>query len=462
MIALLADTGLPPLGGSQLFSTQFEFVPVAMIVIALGLYLWGVRRNNALHPRHPWPVGKTIAWIGALFTTGIAIFSFVGVYDGELFWDHMIQHLILIMVAAPLFAVASPLRLAFCSTSGTAHIVVTEALRSRVARFFGNPIVAFILYAVVIPISHLTVWYNYTLTQESVHNAEHLTFLLVGYLFWRQIFGNDPNAHRLHPALQFFYLFMAIPIDTFTGLSLAGASHELFPAYFATHRTWGLSYVTDLHVGGDIMWVVGDTLMLWPMIPVAIRWMHMDERRAVRVDRELDELAFTRGRDGRPSPAEVHQFHADPVGVGAVEKLEGGPAEIDGRPTRFDDGAAELDHPGCGAGHVAHPEGEVGQSELVDGPPFAGAERRRLLERQELNGGGAAADELRRDVHVGKFHQAGEFGSDGVRLRLLEAEGVAVEAQRALQVAHADAEVRKNGFLGVVHAHSLPRVAPVP
>ena len=302
MIAVLADPGLPPLGGSQFFSTQFAFVPVAMILVALGLYLWGVRRNNALHPRHPWPVGKTIAWIGALFTTGIGIFSFVGVYDRELFWDHMTQHLILIMVAAPLFAVASPLRLAFCSTSGTAHIVVTEALRSRVAQFCGNPIVAFILYAVVIPISHLTVWYNYTLTQESVHNAEHLIFLLVGYLFWRQIFGNDPNVHRLHPALQFFYLFMAIPIDTFTGLSLAGTSHELFPAYFATHRAWGVSYVTDLHVGGDIMWVVGDTLMLWPMIPVALRWMHMDERRAVRVDRELDELAAQEAAAAGPVP----------------------------------------------------------------------------------------------------------------------------------------------------------------
>jgi len=41
-------------------------------------------------------------------------------------------------------------------------------------------------------------------------------------------------------------------------------------------------------VGGSIMWVVGDTLMLWPMIPVAIRWMHMEERKAVRIDRELD------------------------------------------------------------------------------------------------------------------------------------------------------------------------------
>ena len=302
MIAALADAGLSPLRGSQLFVTQFDFVPVAMIVAALVLYLWRVRRNNALHPRHPWPVGKTVAWLGALFTTSVAIFSFVGVYDGELFWDHMVQHLILIMVAAPLFAVASPLRLAFCSTSGTAHLVVTEGLRSRVAKLFGNPIVAFVLYAVVIPISHLTVWYNYTLTQESVHNAEHLVFLLVGYLFWRQIFGNDPNAHRLHPALQFFYLFMAIPIDTFTGLSLAGATREMFPAYLATHRTWGLSYVVDLHVGGDIMWVVGDTLMLWPMIPVALRWMHLEERKAVRIDRELDAQALAEAAAAGPAP----------------------------------------------------------------------------------------------------------------------------------------------------------------
>jgi putative copper resistance protein D len=288
MIAALYDAPLSQLRGSQFFSSQFDFVPVALIVAALVLYLWGVRRNNALHPRHRWSPGKTVAWIGALVTTGIAVFSFVGVYDGELFWDHMVQHLLLIMVAAPLFALGSPLDLAWRATSGTAHLVVTEALRSHVAKFFGHPAVAFVLYAVLIPVSHLTSWYNLTLEHENVHNAEHLAFLVVGYLFWRQVFGSDPNSYRLHPALQFFYLFLASPIDTFTGLSLAGTSHEIFPAYFATHRAWGPSYVNDLHIGGSIMWVVGDTLMLWPMIPVALRWMHMEERRAVRIDRELD------------------------------------------------------------------------------------------------------------------------------------------------------------------------------
>ena len=108
-----------------------------------------------------------------------------------------------------------------------------------------------------------------------------IIFLVVGYLFWRQIFGSDPNRRRLHPGLQFAYLFLAIPVDTFTGVSLNGATHELFPAYLATPRTWGPSLLLDLHLGGVIMWVGGDTLMLWPMIPIAIRWMHQEERRAM-------------------------------------------------------------------------------------------------------------------------------------------------------------------------------------
>ncbi len=289
MIAFLADAPLPPLRGGQFAATQLDFVPVAMLVVAVALYLWGVRRNNRLHPRHPWSSLKTAAFLGGIFSTALAILSFIGVYDADFFWDHMVQHLILIMVAAPLFAMASPIDLAWRATDGVAHEVVSEVVRSRAARILGHPGVAFILYAVMIPVTHLTVWYNYTLQHETVHNAEHLVFLLVGYLFWRQIFGSDPNQYKLHPILQFGYLFLAIPIDTFTGLSLDQAVHELFPAYLAIHPTWSQARLTnDLHIGGVIMWVGGDSLMLWPMIPVVLRWMHMDERRAVRVDRELD------------------------------------------------------------------------------------------------------------------------------------------------------------------------------
>ena len=288
-----------PAFGLQAVFTHWEFAPVVTVAVALtgAAYLWGVWRVARRHPARPWPWWRTALFFAGLAVVVLATQSGIGAYDDVLAWDHMVQHLLLIMVAAPLFAIASPIELAWKSTTGTAHIAVTEVLRSGVAKFFGHWAVAFVLYAVLIPISHLTTWYNLTLENDGLHNAEHFAFLLVGYMFWRQIFGNDPNCYRMHPAMQFFYLFMAIPIDTFTGLSLAGATKEMFPAYVATHRTWGPSYVNDLHIGGSIMWVVGDTLMLWPMIPVALRWMHQEERKAERIDRELDAQALAEQGD---------------------------------------------------------------------------------------------------------------------------------------------------------------------
>jgi cytochrome c oxidase assembly factor CtaG len=288
--SLLADAGLPPLTGHELLSTEFDVVPIALILGALAVYLWAVRRVRRLHPRHPWSAWRTLAWVGALVVTGIAIFSFIGVYDGELFYDHMIQHLLLIMVASPLYALGAPLKLAWWATDGRAHELVTRGLRSAPARLFDHPLVAFALYAVMIPVTHLTSLYNLTLEHEAIHNAEHLLFLVVGYLFWRQVFTGEFSAHRVYPGLRIALLAFAIPVDTFTGLSLASSSHEIFPAYLTLHRTWGPSLVADLHAGGVIMWVGGDTLMFLPMIPLALQWMHYEERRATRVDRELDAI----------------------------------------------------------------------------------------------------------------------------------------------------------------------------
>ena len=287
----MATAGLPPLRGSEFLSTRVDVVPVVLILAALVLYLAAARRVDRRYPRHPWSRGKTWAFVGGLAVTALSVFSFIGVYQQELFYDHMIQHLMLIMIAAPLFAVSSPIDLAWRSSSGRGRARLTRLLRSRVSELLAHPIVAFVLYAVMIPLTHLTSWFDYTIEHPAVDDLEHLVFLVIGYMFWRHVFGTDPNRYQMHQGVQFLYLFLAIPIDTFTGLALDQTGHELFPAYVAFHRTWGPLPVQDLHIGGVLMWVGGDTLMLWPMIPVALGWMHLEERRAARADREYERLA---------------------------------------------------------------------------------------------------------------------------------------------------------------------------
>ena len=163
-------------------------------------------------------------------------------------------------------------------------------MRSRVAEAVGHPITGYVLYAILIPFTHLTSFYNYTLTNDLVHDSEHLGFLVVGYLFWRPVVAIEPSRHALTPPVQLLYLALAVPVDTFTGLTLASTTHELFSFYNSFHRSWGPSLLTDLHLGGAIMWVGGDALMFLAMIPVAVRWVRVEEQHTREVDAELDRL----------------------------------------------------------------------------------------------------------------------------------------------------------------------------
>ena len=278
---------LAPLGGHQFTSVTVDLVSVVLVAVGV-VYAVGVRRFGALHPGQGWSVRRTAAFMAGLAVALVSLDTFIGVYDRELFYVHMIQHLMLIMVAAPLLAMGAPADLLERATTGSTGRRVRAGLGSRAAEFVAHPIVDFVLYAVLIPVAHLTSFYNSAVTSAALNDVEHLLFLAVGYLFWRHVVAIEPSRHPLSPPLRLIYLALAVPVDTFTGLTLASASHELFPALSDFHRTWGPGPVLDLHMGGAIMWVGGDTLMFFAMIPCAILWMRYEEQRAREIDRQLD------------------------------------------------------------------------------------------------------------------------------------------------------------------------------
>lgn len=256
-----ADDALPPLTWHTAL-TQWEFdagITVGLVVAAVA-YLYGVWRVWRAHRARPWPLARTSSYLLGLFVLAFATQGSVGAYDDVLFYMHMWQHLLLIMVVPPLVLAGRPVTLLLHASKNPLHTWVKRAVRSRVVTAITFPLVGVALYAGVVVGTHLTSFMNVTLTNPSIHYLEHGLYLVVGYLYFLPLIGHEPIRWRLTYPAQLFLFVIAMPVDTFTGVVLMQTNHPLFPAY-AGRRDWGPSLVDDLHAGGGVMWIAGDGLM---------------------------------------------------------------------------------------------------------------------------------------------------------------------------------------------------------
>jgi len=264
-----------PFSWSHLNLWNIGFLPNVLLVAALVLYFVGLSKVRE------WPRYRKWFFLAGLAATFLATQSVVGVYDMSSFGDHMIQHLLLIMLAAPLFALGAPLEL--LHRAGGKRI---EAIfQSRAVQVILHPLFAFVAYFVFIPVTHLTSLMNDMLSHMWLHHTEQIAFLVIGYLFFRSAFGIEEGV-QINPGLRLVYVMAAVPVDTFTGLSLAMESHNPFPAYNGIASQ--SSILGSVHLGGAIMWIGGDALMLLSCIPIAIMWVRYETVKTKELDAILD------------------------------------------------------------------------------------------------------------------------------------------------------------------------------
>ena len=270
---------MTPFSWSHLDEWHLGVLPIVLLAAAGALYGLGVRRVP------DWPRRCSVSFASGLIITFLATETFIGYFDMEYFSDHMVQHLLLIMVAAPLFALARPLDLAY--ESGGSRL--RRHLDGPVAAAVTHPLTGFALYFVFIPITHLTGLFNLMMEHEWVHHLEQIAFLLVGYLFFRVAFGLE-RGRTLHPGLRLVYVMAAVPVDTFTGLALVMSSHDPYPTYDMTSPMGSTpaSILNNIHLGGAVMWIGGDALMLLACIPIAVTWVKWETVRTRELDAELD------------------------------------------------------------------------------------------------------------------------------------------------------------------------------
>ena len=268
---------------SHLNLWHLGIVPNILLLSAGCLYGLGARRAKN------WPLAPTLFFYLALIVTFLATQSVIGYFDMEYYSAHMVQHLLLIMAAAPLFACARPLDL--MSKTGPAWL--KNFIDGRIMRVVMHPIFGFVAYFVFIPMTHLTGLFDLMMQHSYVHHFEQICFLVIGYLFFRVAFGLE-RGMKLHPGLRLVYVMAAVPVDTFTGLALIMSVKNPFPSY-ATMAPMGStpsSILDNVKLGGSIMWIGGDALMLLACIPLVVMWVKWETIRTREIDAELDKLGL--------------------------------------------------------------------------------------------------------------------------------------------------------------------------
>ena len=203
--------------------TAWRFdLPVVLPTVAAGtLYALGAMRVAARYPGAPWPTGRSTAFFGGLALILLALQSPVDVYSEVFLWVHMIQHLLLSMVVAPLLLLGAPITLALrASPSRARRRFLLPVLHSVPVVALSNPLVAWLLFAGVMVGAHFSPLYEAALENPWIHDVEHMLFLASGLLFWWPVVARDPSRWRMSHPVRLLYVIMAGPVNTFTALAI--------------------------------------------------------------------------------------------------------------------------------------------------------------------------------------------------------------------------------------------------
>jgi len=289
----------PPTAASLLLGWTFEPLPTLGIAVAFVVWWRLVRRVDAAHPAHPVPRRRSVAFGLGMAAIAVALLSGIDTYDTTLFSVHMVQHVLLTFVAAPLIALSGPITLLLRATTPAARRRwILPVLHSRVLRVLAFPVVAWLAFAAVMWASHFSPLFDAALEDPLLHDLEHGLFLGTALLFWWPVVAVDPAPWRMPYPVRALYVFLQMPQNTFLAVVLLGATTVLYPHYASTGRTWGPTPLADQGTAAGIMWIAGDVVFLMAILALIAAWMRAEARDGVRADRRADvELTLIRGRE---------------------------------------------------------------------------------------------------------------------------------------------------------------------
>jgi len=242
--------------------------------------------------RRRWPLWRTALFFFGLAALLAALASPIDGYAAVSFAVHMVQHMLLTVVAAPLIMLGAPIRPLLRGLPGWVRAAIVRPLaRARSVRtlvhLLRHPLIAAALYVGGLYAWHLPNLYDAALLDARVHVIEHTWFFFSALLFWSVVIDPEPFRATLGYGARLPYLLvLGAAQNTVLGGILSFSSRLLYTAYADAGATvFDLDRVTDQRIGGAIMWVVGDFVFLAAASVAFFLWLAEEEEMQKRRER---------------------------------------------------------------------------------------------------------------------------------------------------------------------------------
>jgi putative membrane protein len=237
-----------------------------------------VRRGPSARPQANAPVWRLCCFIGSLALTLVALVSPIDALADELFFMHMIQHMLLLDLV-PILAIL-----------GFTKVIlrpVTRAVRELEERagVFARPAFAVVVYVGVIWLWHIPAAYDLALNHPVVHVLEHMIFLVAGSLYWWHLLSPIRARMRLNGMGPVVYMGSTKLFVGALGMGLAFAPTALYAYYVHHARVWGISAHDDQSIAGLIMAVEQSLVMGIALVLLFVRALSESEREQQRRER---------------------------------------------------------------------------------------------------------------------------------------------------------------------------------
>ncbi|MGH2746315.1 MAG: cytochrome c oxidase assembly protein [Actinomycetota bacterium] len=272
-----------------------------IILAGLGVTGWlfgrGVRRLWRAGRGRGVGVRRAVTFYIGLAAVGIALLSPLDGLAETLFSAHMIQHLVLILVAAPLLIYGDPLPAMMLALPFRARRTLRSAGRSVIGRataFFAFPAAALLLHVGALWAWHFPVLYEAAITHEWIHAAEHVSFLATALLFWSVVV---PTGVRPRPGYgpRILFVFANLLQSGALGAIILFSATVLYPLHALGAAAWGVTALEDQQLAGAIMWIPAGIVYFIAMAGLFLRWMREMDRRTDAADSAGRELVHVDG-----------------------------------------------------------------------------------------------------------------------------------------------------------------------